>query len=150
MVETQTQNMARMDDGELFRTIMDASFTSLADIIGQIAAWAEPYFPLGALETVWLQVLLSGALVYVCIYGRRNLTHFGTFLRRSDSEAAATEVTPAKATAAVGHRKASTAANRAGELSVNLAGTFIGCYALISAFIGILNIYAWVLLAISG
>lgn len=145
-MKTQTENIPQMEDRELFRTILDASFTSMGEMLGQMAAWAEPYFPLGAaVEAVWLQATLVGVLVAACMYYRRDFTYPGTLLRRADSEAAATD-----ATAAIGHRKATAVAHRAGELSLNVAGTLAGSYALASAFIGILNIYAWIFLGIGG
>lgn len=144
-MRTQKESMAQMDNGELFRTILDASFTSMGEMLGELAEWAEPYFPLGAVEAVWLQATLVGVLVAACMYYRRAFTHPGTLLGRADSEAAATD-----ATAAIGHRKATAVAHRAGELSLNVAGTLAGSYALVSAFVGILNIYAWIFLAIGG
>ncbi len=144
-METQTENIAQVDNSEMFRAILDATLTSMGEMLGQMAAWAEPYFPLGAIEVIWLQAMLAGALIYVCMYGRRNLTHLGTLMKRADSGDATGD-----GAAIIGQRKPSTVANLVGELSLNLAGTLAGGYALISAFIGVLNIYSWMFLAIGG
>lgn len=147
-METQTENIAQVDNGEMFRAILDATLTSMGEMLGQMAAWAEPYFPLGAIEAVWLQALLAVVIFTVCMHYRRDLTHLGTLLRRADSELATQDITaPA---APIEHREAAATGHRVSEVSLNFTGTLVGGYALMSVGVGLMNVCAWVFVAIGG
>lgn len=130
---------------ELVGGSVDAAFTSLGQMFAEIGARTEPYFPLAALEAVWLQALVVFALVVACFGYRRNLVRLGTLLRRTGSEAATPGISWPS-----GQQEISGAGSSVREIGLNLTGTVIVCYLAVSACVGVVNLYAWMFLAIGG
>lgn len=145
-MNTDSANIAQMDNGELFRAAVDASFTSMGLLIGEMAALAEPYFPLGVLDAIWLQALV----ILAC--GTVGITLAA--MNGESSEHARADVTGGDDTPAEAPLSATAehpgVGGGAGRLGLSLLRNTVSAYFLLTMSVGIASLGSAALTAIGG